>query len=498
MLVGAGADPVGPAQDRRLDRSLWRSLAWVGGSRWAIQALTWASTLVVARLLGPTDYGIVGMASVYVGFAALLADSGLGSSVVTLRSLNHRQISQVHTMSGVVGTCLFAVSCLLAWPVGLFFDTPQLPAIIIVMSSIVAFMGWQSVPDALLQKQFRFRYLAFRDTTRAIVAAACTVVLALSGMGYWALAIGPVVGAAAALLMSLAAQRLPLATPRVRDIRDAISFSSYTLSGRLVWYGYSNADFLVAGKVLSTASFGAYTLAWSLANISVEKVSALVGRVTPSFFSAVQSDRVQLRRYFGTLNRAIALAAFPVSAGIALLAADFVPVILGHHWDAAIAPLVPLAMYAGFRALVPILAMVLRVTGDLRYSLIVGIITLCVMPIVFYVGSKWGPVGIAYGWVAAYPILVIPQFARVFRRLSMGPRLYLQWISPALISTAMMAGVVLTVKSLAPETWPVGLRLALCVITGVLSYVGALLLFFRGTLNELRTSMRGTPAPILN
>ena len=172
-----------------------------------------------------------------------------------------------------------------------------------------------------------------RDTVRELAAAACTIGLAMEGFGYWALAIGPVSGAAFSLLLTLLFQRQALALPRLRDLREAISFSAHVLGGRLVWYGYSNADFFVAGKVLPTASLGAYTLAWSPANVSVEKVSALVSRVTPSFFSAVQNDPELLRRYLGTLSQAIALAAFPVAAGIALVAADFVPTVLGPQWE---------------------------------------------------------------------------------------------------------------------------------------------------------------------
>ena len=448
--------------------------------------------MVVARLLAPRDYGIIGLATLYVGLVTLLADSGIGSSVVTLRSLKSRQISQLHVLSGLVGTLLFLLSCLLAWPIARFFETPQLPPIIMVMSSLMAIAGWQSVPDALLQKQFRFRFLALRDMLRGLAGAAGTIVLALLGFQYWALAIGPVIGGALALTLTLGFQRISLGWPRLAELREAIAFSAHTLSGRLVWYAYSNADFLVAGKVLSTASLGAYTLAWSLANVSVEKVSTLVGRVTPSFFSAAQSDPVMLRSYLGTLTQAIALAAFPVSVGIALVASDFVPAVLGPRWIPAVAPLIPLSLYAGLRSLTPILTIVLRVTGDQRFNLVVGLVTLAVMPVVFYVGSTWGTVGIAYGWVIGYPFLVIPLFARVFSRLSIGPMTYLGWLRPALTCTLLMAGVVSLMRLLLASAWPVPMRLALCVVAGAATYAGALFLFFRPTVRYLLGSIRGS------
>ena len=478
-----------------LDKTLWRSLAWVGGARWGIQLFTWASTLIVARLLAPSDYGIVGLASLFIGIVMLVADSGLGSAVVTLRSLTRLEIAQLNLLSGLIGTGLLLLSSALAWPVGKFFDSPQLPPVIVLMTVSIAIVGWQSVPDALLQNQVRFRALAFRDTVRGLTTAAATIALALLGLGYWALAGGVVIGAVCGLGVTIWLQRVPMAFPSVRLLAEPISFSAYVLGSRLAWYGYSNADFFVAGKVLSTSLVGSYALAWTLANVSVDKVSALVGNVTPSFFSAAQHDRELLCRYFGTLTRAIALVSFPVSAGLALVASDFIPAVLGEQWIPAVAPLIPLSLYAGFRSVTPLLSTIFRVTGDQRFVVQNAVGGLLFMPVVFYIGSYWGPVGIAYGWVFGYPLLVIPQYRKVFQRLPLDWRTYAGWLQPALVSTIVMAVGVTTVKWLLPYSISVWIRLAICISTGVPAYVGTLVAVFPQTLGEMRTSIRGGTDP---
>ena len=474
-----------------LDKSLWRSLAWIGAARWTIQVFTWASTIVVARLLAPADYGIVGLASLYVGVVTLIADSGLGSAVVTLRFLTSHQIAQLNALSGLVGMSLLVLSCLLAWPVGEFFEYPELPPVIILMTVSIAIVGWQSIPDALLQNQLRFRALAFRDAIRGLAGAVCTVVLAILGFGYRALAWGAVFGSACGLGVTLALRRAPLARPRFREVRQPLSYSTYSLGSRLAWYSYSNADFLVAGKVLSTTALGSYTLAWSLANIAVEKVTTLVGRVTPSFFSAAQKDRGLLTAYFEVLTRAIALLSFPVSAGIALMAADFIPAALGPQWAPAVAPLTPLALYAGFRSLTSLLSTVLRVTGDQRFGVLNAFAGALMMPVVFYVGSYWGPVGIAYGWVIGFPLLIAPVYRRVLWRLSIRWSTYVNWLTPPLVSTGLMAVSVVALKLMLPMTISVWLRLGICVAGGTFAYAVALLVFFRPSLEILRTSIRG-------
>ena len=162
----------------------------------------------------------------------------------------------------------------------------------------------------------------------------------------------------------------------------------------------------------------------------------------------------------------------------------------------AVAPLTPLTLYAGFRSLIPILSVVLRVTGDVKFNLMVGTVTLVAMPIVFYIDSAWGPLGIAYGGVIGSPFLVVPLFSRVFRRLSMRTITYLEWLRPAFTCTLLMAAAVLTIKSLLPSALPVWLRLLLCVISGGATYGGTLFLFFRRTLRQMLQSIRRNVTPV--
>ena len=112
---------------------------------------------------------------------------------------------------------------------------------------------------------------------------------------------------------------------------------------------YSDADFLVAGRVLGATALGAYTFAWNLATLPVEKVTVLVGQVTPAVFSANQADLGGLQRYLLTLTEGIALVTFPVTIGLGLLAPEFVALVLGERWSGVAAPLEVLAFYGSIR-----------------------------------------------------------------------------------------------------------------------------------------------------
>ena len=124
------------ASSESLDQSLVHGLAWTSAARWGSQILSWASTLIVARLLTPEDYGLVGMASVYLGLVTMLSEFGLGTTVLALRDLTEEQVAQLHGFAVLFGLGSFALSCLMAWPLGSFFHSPQLPAVVESLSGI--------------------------------------------------------------------------------------------------------------------------------------------------------------------------------------------------------------------------------------------------------------------------------------------------------------------------------------------------------------------------
>src|SRR5688572_3643772 len=183
------------ADPSSIDRGLFRSIAWTGGMKWATQLLSWVSTLVVARLLTPDDYGLVSMAAVYLGLVTLINDFGFGSAVVMLRDLSTEQVAQINSSSVLLGFVGFGVSCLLAVPLGRFFGAPDLPAVIVAMSAAFVVTAFRTVPQALLEKEMQFKLLALFDGSQSLVLAVSTVIFALLGLGYWTLVMAALLSA---------------------------------------------------------------------------------------------------------------------------------------------------------------------------------------------------------------------------------------------------------------------------------------------------------------
>ncbi len=321
------------APGRSLDRALLHGLAWTGAAKWATQLVSWASTLIVARLLTPEDYGLVGMAGIYLGFITLLSEFGLGGAVVTLRELDGEQISQLNGLAVLFGVASFLASCAIAVPLGHFFRAPQLPLVVVVMSTTFVIAGFKTMPLALLQRDLRFKALALVEASQAVVLSVAMVAFAMLGFRYWTLVIGAILSVLISTLALWSIRHTRLAWPRLASLRHAVAYSSHLIGTRLCWYAYSNADFAVAGRVLGKAALGVYDFGWTLANIPVDKVTALVGQVTPAFFSTVQTDIPALRRYFLHLTEGLAFVTVPIGLGLAVVGRDFVMVALGPKWE---------------------------------------------------------------------------------------------------------------------------------------------------------------------
>ncbi len=494
VAIDGGVHAITSGVDSSLDRSFARGIAWVGSVKWIVQLVTWATTIVVARILSPDDYGLLTMGAVLLAFITLISESGIGATIVTVRDISSEQVAQINGAATIFGFASFAVACLAAFPVGRFYGSAALPAVIVAMSFNLVVTAFRVVPGALLQRDLRFQRVAVIDAAQGLVQALTTVVLAVLGFRYWSLVLGALLGAAVGTTATVLSRPYKLKLPRWESLRPVFPFTRNVLVGRLFWYAYQNSDFIVAGKRLGAEALGAYSYAWTLASMPVDKITALVGSVTPSIFAAVQHDTPALRRYFLTVTEGLAVFAFPLTIGIALVAPDLVPTVFGDRWVSMIVPLQLLAAYAAVRTITPTSSQVLAVSGDTRFLMHMSAVGALVLPTAFYMGSRWGTMGIAVAWIIAHPIAVyFPLTVRVLRRLDVSVRTYFRALWTALSGCVLMAAAVAIVGAILPEGTRAGERLAFEVISGAIAYIGSLLIFHRGRVTGFIALWRHRP-----
>jgi len=472
-----------------LDRTIARGLTWTAGIKAATVVVSWACTIVLARILNPQDYGIATMATVYVGLTSMVTDFGLGAAVIALPDLSEKLAAQLHTAACAVGGIAFAISCILAVPVSRFFKTPNLVPVIIVVSTLLIFDSIRLVPTARLGRELRLKDLALLDGYRAFIALVLAVPLALLGARYWTLVVGNVV--AALVVTAVVVARVPqrFARPVFHEVKSTLKFSSHFLTNQLAWYGYTNADFMVAGRILGKVALGEYNLAWLIVCAPGDKILSIFGRVMPMVLANVQRDVQALRRYFLLFTEVLGILIIPTAVGLALVARDFVFLVFGAKWAAAVVPLQLLSIFIAIHVVGTPTDRLLQSIGQARFPARLRLVMLVVLPTAFYLsGSRWGTAGIAAMWILVYPLLLVPMFARAFRSVGISVRGYAATLAPTLLSTGLMVLVVFGIRML-PQS-PLAARFALEVACGAITFVGSAMLIQRRRLGMLADFVR--------
>ena len=475
--------------DVQRDRAMAVGLAWTGAAKWIGQSIAWIATLVVARLLTPEDYGLVALGTVYLGLITLVTEFGLGSAVVMLRELDARQTAQINSVAWLAGVAGFGLSLALASPIGAFFHSPLLVPVLVVMSIAFLASGPRIVPQSMLQKEMRFRVLSLIDAAQVMIQNGTMVLFAVLGFRYWAIVLGGLAGQFAATFLTLAVQRCPLAKPQLASIGKALSFSRDVAATRLAWFFYSRADFVVAGRVLGGGPTGYYSMAWSLASIPVDKLSALVHKVTPAFFSLVQKEPLAIRRYFVILIQGLATLSFPFSIGTALVAPDFIIAILTEKWTGAIAPLQILSLYACLASLNAVLTPLLAAVRQQRFTMWSNLAAAVILPVGFLVGARWGTTGIAFAWLLLHPPIVLALLRHVVRHTSVTWRDVGSALWPPVQASFFMTAAVLIARFMVLDGISSAPRLAALVVIGAVTFVAAFAIFSRAAFDRMRRAL---------
>ena len=475
-------------EQRSMDRAILSGLFWTALGKWSTQALTWISTLIVARILTPEDFGILALALVFLGLVYLVNEFGLSAAVIHNHALSPRLLSSLASVSVLIGTVFAGITIALSGIVAGFFDEPAIRPVIMVLSGTLILSGMQVVPRGLLTRELEFRTLAIVDGLQALSAAAVTLLLALAGLGYWSLVLGNVVAKLVATGLVLWARPHPwgpLVTPQ--KIMPELKFGGHMALANVGWYIYGNADSVVIGRILGTAPLGAYGIAANLASAPIAQVTALLSRVTAGVFSGVQDNARAVKRYLIGLTQFQAFLTFPAAAGMALVAPEFVRTVLGDHWAMAIVPLQVLAICAMVRCLGPVVVQALVFTGHPELNSRITFVGALSLPLLFLAGARWGVDGVAFGWLLGYGGVVFPTVLYFMRsRLGIGISVFVASLVPPLFSTVVMVVAVVAVDSILPANETGMIRLAAKVGTGVIIYAAVVFGVYRERIASLR------------
>lgn len=462
-------------------------LRWVAGTRILSQLFTWVVTIVVVRILTPADYGLLAMASVLIDFLTMMAQFGVGAALVQAAEIDERKLRQMFGFVILVNLGLFGATYFAAALVAEFFQEQRLVTIVRVLSVQFILMIFAVVPDAMLSRKLDFKRLSLIDLTTAITASLTSLVLALTGSGVWALVWGSLVGALwRTVALNVLSPFLRWPDFSYRGTRQLLFFGGNVTVSRILWFFYSQSDVIIAGRVLGKELLGFYSVAMNLASLPANRISAILNQVSFPAFARMQGDREKYASSFLLAVRLQSMCMFPVLWGISSIAPELVQVLLGSKWLSAAVPLQLLALIMPVHMLAPFMNTVAMGLGRADVALKQVLLASLIMPVAFMIGSRWGLVGIAVAWVAAFPLVFIGAMLLFLPAIGMRIRDILEAMArPVLASLVMYVMVTVARISLEPATDHLA-RMMLLIVVGVVVYGVLTMLVNRGGYREMR------------
>ena len=379
------------------------------GAQIATFVLRTGSMVVMARLLIPKDFGLVGMVTAITGFLALFRDVGLSMATVQRASVTREQTSTLFWINLALGGVLGALCVLVAPAVVAFYGEPRLFWVTVAMGLGFVFNGATVQHRALLQRAMRFGSLAVIDIVSLSLSIVAGIGAAATGLGYWSLVVSavslPVLSIAG---VWLAARWLPGLPRRGTGIRSMLRYGgTVTLNNVIVYFAY-NVDKMFIGRVWGAETLGVYGRAYYLINLPTENLNATIGLVAFPALSRIQNDPVRLRRYFLKGYGFFLSLIFPLTMGCALFADDIIRVFLGPKWHEAASVFRLLCPTIFVFALINPLAWLMLATGHAGRSLKMALVIAPVVILGYTLGLQNGPEGVAAGFSIAMLLLLVP------------------------------------------------------------------------------------------
>jgi PST family polysaccharide transporter len=294
------------------------------------------STVVLARLLTPVDFGLVAMVTAITAIAAGFADLGLTEATIQRKEISHDQVSMLFWINTGMGLLLTLITALLAPVLAWFYKEPRLFSITLVVSLSFLISGLRGQHNALLKRQMRFSSVAIRDVTCYLIAVPVAIFLAWRGAGYWAIVALPLVLNSTQLVMSWwMVDWRPGLPRRGVGVRSLVTFGGNVAASYVVFNWLRNADNVLIGWYWGAGPLGFYSRAFNLLTLALSQITGPASNVAIPALSRIQSDADLFAKYYLRIINVIMWIVATLFGFLFVAAAPVIVIVLGRKWEQA-------------------------------------------------------------------------------------------------------------------------------------------------------------------
>ena len=455
-----------------------------------------ATLMVLARLLSPEDFGLVGMVTAVTGVLTWFRDFGLSAATIQHPTVSASQLSTLFWVNIVVGALLTLLVMAIAPAIAAFYHQPHLVGLTLVLALGFLFNAAGVQHSALLQREMRFTTLSAISVLSLTASAGLAIGTGEAGFGYWSLA---AMSVSAPLVSSIAfwltTRWIPGMPRRGSGVRSMMHFGgALTLNGIIAYVAF-NSDKVMIGRFWGASAIGIYGRAYQLINIPVDNFNSAVGEVAFAALSRVQGDAVRLRKYFLKGFSFVLGLTLPVTIVCALFANDLVLVVLGPRWASAAAIVRLFSPTIAIFAIINPLGWLIYSLGLVRRGVMIAAVFAPIMITGCLIGLSHGPTGVAFAYSAVMMLWVLPHIAWCVSGTPISFWDILLAVSRPLGSGILAGGLAIAFQQLYGQTLSPFFRLALEATIVFAAFFG-ILLFLAGQKElylDLFRGLKGTP-----
>ncbi len=461
------------------NNSILSGLSWSTISQIGVQVLNFGIGIVLARLLSPREFGLIAMIAVFVGFASIFKDLGLGAALIQKKDAEQKHYSSIFWINIGAGFSIMLIFMMCAPWIAKFYKEPILFPLTILISVNFFIGSLGVVQDALFQKHINFKVLAIVDIAALILSGGVAIIMSLLGFGVWSLATQSILFTVIWLtLIWYVSDWRPTFLFDWEAVRELLGFSINLLGFNTFNYWVRNADNLLIGRFFGSSALGVYSKAYSIMLFPLSNLSRVIGRVMFPAFSIIQEDKQRISRIYLRITRNIALISFPLMSGLLAVSDSFVLAVFGSQWSGMIPILKIFCVVGMIQSIVTLNGNIYLSQGRADLQFKVGSIIGVLGVIAIIIGLRWGIKGVAYAYGTFSLFAVYPSIRIAVSLIGMTFTEVLANLYSVFCCTGVMATAVWLLGFTLPISWPYWAYLLVQVPFGIIVYL-SLIHFFK-------------------
>lgn len=427
-------------------------------------------SVILARILSPSEYGLIAIVSVFLTFFQVLSDLGIGPAIIQYRDLEESDYSALLTFSAILGLCLAALFCLAAVPIARFYGDNRLIGLCCFSSISLFFSALNMVPNGVLLKRQQFLNVGIRLIVVTVASGGFATVLALSGFGAYALAANAVLNTMFVTLWNISATRLPIGNVHfLKPLKKIASYSAYQAGFGVVNYLSRNLDNMLIGKFLGVSALGVYDKSYRLTTYPNIYLAGIASSVLQPYLAEYQEDSSFLYRQWKRVAKILSLIGAPVAVIMFSCSSEIISVMYGDQWAGAAAVLRALSVSVYFQIVNNPNGAMFQSTGhtdyQLYHSLISTGVTVSFLLMGLHVGSLVSvAVGISIAYCSHTFSIIYFLIIRIFKQNVFD---YIKIFIPEVVISVISASLVLPLAPIFSGNALISLVAKIALIAGI-------------------------------